>query len=57
MLNRAHLVVRVDGKRPIAVVVMAGSAMIAEVTIAELKRVHDQIGRMEDHIHGEQEHE
>lgn len=46
---RATLVVRVEGKRPIAVVVMANQSMIAEVTIAELCRVHDQIATMQRH--------
>jgi hypothetical protein len=50
-LNRAHLVVRVDGKRPVSVVVMAGQTMVAELTIEELKRMYFQIDRMEDHLH------
>lgn len=56
-LNKAHLVVKVDGKRPLAVVVMTAQTMLAEVTIEELKRVHDQINRMEDHPHDGAEQE
>jgi hypothetical protein len=50
-LNRAHLVVKVDGKRPVSVVVMAGQTMVAEVAIEELKRMYSQINTMEDHLH------
>jgi hypothetical protein len=50
---RAHLVVKVDGKRPIAVVVMAAQRQLAEVPITEVKRIVAQIDRMEDHLHEE----
>jgi hypothetical protein len=50
-LNRAHLVIKVDDKRPVSVVVMAAQTMVAEVTIDEVKRVCAQIDRMEDHLH------
>jgi hypothetical protein len=50
-MNRAHLVIKVDGKRPVSVVVMVAQTMLAEVTIEELKRIHAQIDRMEDHLH------
>jgi hypothetical protein len=53
-MNRAHLVIKVDGKRPVSVVVMVGQTMLAEVTIDELKRVYAQIDRMEDHLHAEE---
>jgi hypothetical protein len=43
------LVVKVDGKRPISVIVMAGATMMAEVEINELNRIHDQVTRMLDH--------
>jgi hypothetical protein len=49
-LHRAHLVIKVDGKRPVSVVVMVTQTMVAEVTIEELKRVYAQIDRMEDHL-------
>jgi hypothetical protein len=48
-LCKAHLVVKVDGKRPISVIAMGGSTMIAEITIEELNRVHDQVARMTEH--------
>jgi hypothetical protein len=48
-LCRAHLVVKVDGKRPVSVIAMGGSTMIAEITIEELNRVHDQVARMAEH--------
>jgi hypothetical protein len=47
----AHLVVKVDGKRPVSVVVMAVHTMVAELAIDEVKRVCAQIERMEDHLH------
>jgi hypothetical protein len=50
-LHRAHLVIKVDGKRPVSVVVMVAQTMVAELTIEELKRVYAQIDRMEDHLH------
>jgi hypothetical protein len=52
-LSRGHLVVKVDGKRPVAVVAMVGQSMVAELTIDELKRVYHQIDRMEDHTRDE----
>lgn len=51
MLSKGHLVVRVDGKHPQAVVVMVGSTMLTEITIVELKRVYEQITTMERHVH------
>jgi hypothetical protein len=54
-LNRAHLVIKVDDKRPVSVVVMAAQSMIAEVTIEELKRVYEQVTNMERHWNSESE--
>jgi hypothetical protein len=48
-LCKAHLVVKVDGKRPVSVIAMGGSTMIAEIEIKELNRVHDQVARMVEH--------
>jgi hypothetical protein len=48
-LCKAHLVVKVDGKRPISVIAMAGATMVAEIEITELNRVHDQVARMAEH--------
>jgi hypothetical protein len=46
-------VLKVDGKRPVSVVVMVVQTMVAEIAIDELKRMYFQIDRMEDHLHAE----